>query len=222
MGMRLPLLLYPNKDLTLLSDEVGIEWARSEEFRDLIVNLKQTLVNSLGVGLSAIQAGVQDRVFVMYASGLVRAFVNPVIVETDGELEGMDEACLSAPGVVERVQRFPEVTIEAGVWPLVTREIPRSDTDRFVRNRKSTLMDDDHGAVLKEVTYLGHDAKVKVTYEDLHQEIERKRFQLAGVESQCAQHEIDHLDGIMKITDGAGPVKRDIIKRKIKKALRHH
>lgn len=49
---------------------------------------------------------------------------------------------------------------------------------------------------------------------------ERKSWDLEGVEAQCAQHEIEHLDGVMQIVDNAGLVKRDIIKRKIQKQLR--
>lgn len=47
----------------------------------------------------------------------------------------------------------------------------------------------------------------------------RVRFQLDDLEAQCAQHEIEHLDG-MTLADGAGTTKRDIIRRKIAKTLR--
>jgi peptide deformylase len=50
---------------------------------------------------------------------------------------------------------------------------------------------------------------------------ERKLWDLDGIEAQCAQHEMDHLDGKM-FSDGWGPVKKDIVRRKIKKALRHN
>jgi len=43
--------------------------------------------------------------------------------------------------------------------------------------------------------------------------------QLDDVEAQCVAHEIDHLDGVMFV-DRFGRVKKDIIKRKVAKALR--
>jgi len=49
---------------------------------------------------------------------------------------------------------------------------------------------------------------------------ERKSFDLEGLEAQCAQHEIEHMDGLMAMVDNIGPVKRDILKRKIRKQLR--
>ena len=44
-------------------------------------------------------------------------------------------------------------------------------------------------------------------------------YQLTGIEAQCAQHEMDHLDGITFATNW-GRVKKDIVKRKIAKALK--
>ncbi len=47
-------------------------------------------------------------------------------------------------------------------------------------------------------------------------------FQFEGIEAQCAQHETEHLDGKLSIVDGLGPVKRDLIKRKVAKFVRQH
>lgn len=44
--------------------------------------------------------------------------------------------------------------------------------------------------------------------------------QLAGIEAQCVQHEIEHLDGKLFV-ETLSVVKRDIIRRKIQKTLRH-
>jgi len=44
-------------------------------------------------------------------------------------------------------------------------------------------------------------------------------YQLAGIEAQCVQHEMDHLDGVTFATFW-GRVKKDIVKRKIAKALK--
>ena len=47
---------------------------------------------------------------------------------------------------------------------------------------------------------------------------EKNTYQVAGTESQCVQHEIDHLNG-KTMADSWLRVKKDIVKRKIKKAL---
>ncbi len=167
--MRLPLLLYPNSELTLGSDEVGIEWARSPEFTELLNDMVETMVWFRGIGLSAIQVGIQDRAFVMRTRQGILKLVDPILEEVDGPtgVESMQEGCLSVPGVVEMVPRYPNVIVSA--------------------------LDIESG--------------------------ERKRYDLEGIEAQCAQHELDHLDGRM-FTDDYGPVKRDIVRRKIRKQLR--
>ncbi len=44
-------------------------------------------------------------------------------------------------------------------------------------------------------------------------------FSVAGISARIIQHEIDHLDGILFI-DRLSPLKRDIIKRRLKKRLK--
>lgn len=55
-----------------------------------------------------------------------------------------------------------------------------------------------------------------VTYEG-----EKLLTQFDGLEAQCVQHECDHLDGKLALVDQLGPVKRDILRRKIDKQTRH-
>ena len=166
--MRLPLLLYPNETLAYTSDEVEVEWARSQEFGALLDSMVETMVWFRGVGLSAIQVGVPERVFVMRTKKEVLKIVNPVIESfQDSEPVEVEEGCLSVPGVYERVLRYPEV--ELSCLDVVSGE--------------------------------------------------RKHYLMEGVEAQCVQHEMEHLDGKM-YTDGYGPVKRDIVRRKVQKQIR--
>lgn len=44
--------------------------------------------------------------------GYCNVFVNPEIVETSEETEDMLEGCLSIPGVVDKVKRHTQVTVE--------------------------------------------------------------------------------------------------------------
>ena len=73
----------------------------------LLDDMTETLIDSGGVGLAAPQVGILRRVFVVDMGGedpeLVE-FVNPEILETDGEQVGA-EGCLSVPGKYGRVKR---------------------------------------------------------------------------------------------------------------------
>jgi len=179
----LPLLYYPSQKLKQVSVEVEPVYARMDH-DDVIRNLAESLVHYRGLGLSAIQVGVPQRIFVMAVNKqssqncnivkempyfLIQVFVNPVIVEVTDGPEEVEEGCLSLPGIVERVRRYRQVVVEG----------------------------DDITSV----------------------EMGRRRWDLEGIEAQCAQHEIDHLDGKL-FSDGFKPVKRDITKRKVQKALR--
>ncbi len=71
---------------------------------DLLDDMVETLHNSGGVGLAAPQIGVMRRVCVIDIGDGVVEFVNPTIIETDGEHECV-EGCLSSPGEFGLVNR---------------------------------------------------------------------------------------------------------------------
>ncbi len=61
-----------------------------------------------GMGLSANQAGIRARVFVIGHKNLpeqARAFFNPMVAAHVDELEDLEEGCLSFPGVYVNVKR---------------------------------------------------------------------------------------------------------------------
>ena len=71
---------------------------------DLLDDMVETLHDSGGVGLAAPQIGVMRRVCVIDIGDGVVEFVNPTIIETDGEHECV-EGCLSSPGEYGLVNR---------------------------------------------------------------------------------------------------------------------
>tara|TARA_R100001377_G_scaffold47383_1_gene27326 strand:+ start:413 stop:931 length:519 start_codon:yes stop_codon:yes gene_type:complete len=76
-----------------------------QEIKD---NLIETMKSFAGVGLSANQCGVMERVFVMYSDlnkKEIIACFNPKIVSTSDESLLMDEGCLSYPGIWLKVKR---------------------------------------------------------------------------------------------------------------------
>ena len=73
----------------------------------LLDDMAQTLVDSGGVGLAAPQVGILRRIFLVdvgMEENEIIEFINPEILETDGEQEG-PEGCLSVPGKYGLVKR---------------------------------------------------------------------------------------------------------------------
>ena len=73
----------------------------------LLDDMKDTLIESGGVGLAAPQVGILRRVFLVdvgVEEPEVVEFINPEILETDGEQYG-PEGCLSVPGKYGLVKR---------------------------------------------------------------------------------------------------------------------
>ena len=70
----------------------------------LLDDMRETLIESGGVGLAAPQVGILRRVVVVDVGEEILELVNPSLVETDGEQEG-PEGCLSVPGKYGLVKR---------------------------------------------------------------------------------------------------------------------
>ena len=59
--------------------------------------MRETLIDSNGVGLAAPQVGILRRVVLVDTGEEILELINPTMVETDGEQVGA-EGCLSVPG----------------------------------------------------------------------------------------------------------------------------
>ena len=73
----------------------------------LLDDMTETLIESGGVGLAAPQVGILRRVFLVdvgMEENEIVEFINPEIIETDGEQIG-PEGCLSVPGKYGLVKR---------------------------------------------------------------------------------------------------------------------
>ena len=81
----------------------------------LLDDMAETLVDSGGVGLAAPQVGILRRVFLVdvgMEENEIIEFINPEILETEGEQEG-PEGCLSVPGKYGLVKRPYRVKVRA-------------------------------------------------------------------------------------------------------------
>ena len=81
--------------------------------------VRQDLIDSMehyqGVGLSANQIGIAERVFIMYEDINTRKVLtcfNPKIVEVSKEQVSIDEGCLTYPGVWLKVKRPVAIKVE--------------------------------------------------------------------------------------------------------------
>ncbi len=83
--------------------------------RKLAQDMLDTMYESDGVGLAAPQVGISKRMMVIDVSGSDDAkkpivFINPVILEKEGELIGL-EGCLSFPDVFFEVKRSRRIVV---------------------------------------------------------------------------------------------------------------
>ena len=83
-----------------------------ERLGQLIDDMKQTLQKANGVGLAAPQVAILRRVVVVDAGDSVLELVNPEILETSGEQDGL-EGCLSVPEKYGMVKRPNYVKLRA-------------------------------------------------------------------------------------------------------------
>ena len=165
----LDILRFPDSRLRQRSVEVS---EVTDDLRQLVADMAETMAAANGAGLAAIQVGVPVRLFIVESGvtggpedGPPKVFINPEITQISPESQTGDEGCLSFPGIYVPVKR-------------------------------------------------GMRAKVRAM------DLDGNTFEVEGEElfARAIQHESDHLNGRLLI-DQVGPVKREIIKRKLRKDL---
>ena len=88
----------------------------------LIADMYETMYQADGAGLAAPQIGLSDRIVVVDATkaeneedeslpDFKKVFINPHIIEEEGEEWEFNEGCLSIPGIREDVKRKPEILL---------------------------------------------------------------------------------------------------------------
>ena len=78
--------------------------AFDKKLHKLLDDMAETLEEANGVGLAAPQVGILRRVVIVDTGEEILELVNPILIETDGEQEGI-EGCLSVPGRYGLVKR---------------------------------------------------------------------------------------------------------------------
>lgn len=116
--MILPVYIYGQPVLREVAEDITPDYPHLKE---LIANLYETLDHADGVGLAAPQVGLNIRVVVINLDivsddipelkGYIHTFINPHVIETNDEMEDMEEGCLSLPGIHEKVRRPTKVHV---------------------------------------------------------------------------------------------------------------
>ncbi len=116
------ILTVPDPRLKLVSKPVeGVD----DALRALMDDMVETMYAADGIGLAAIQIGVDKRVIVMDLSDErndPRYYVNPVITPLTEDLKPYQEGCLSVPDVFDSVERPKKVKVEYLDYEGETRE----------------------------------------------------------------------------------------------------
>ena len=93
----------PEYDITLLPNPV---------MTHTINRLKMTMKLYNGLGLSANQCGVFERVFIVGNEEIVIVCINPKLIKASDDLIKDNEGCLSFPGLFLKVERASSVEVE--------------------------------------------------------------------------------------------------------------
>jgi peptide deformylase len=86
-----------------------------DNIRQLIVKMTDLMLKNKGVGLAAPQIGLSMRLFIISLSGTreaVRVYINPTVTPI-GELDAVEEGCLSVPGIFTKIRRYKKCKVTA-------------------------------------------------------------------------------------------------------------
>ena len=109
-----PLPVYTDKHpmLSQRIPEYDVRNIGSPVLAKLIKRLKMTMKLHNGLGLSANQCGVFERIFVIGGGENVWACINPKIIASSEDIEKDKEGCLSFPGLSVSIDRPKWVEVE--------------------------------------------------------------------------------------------------------------
>lgn len=104
---------YPDKKLFQMSIEVK---EINEKIKTLIKDLTETMYADTGLGISAIQVGQPERIFIVDGKVINQEepliFINPKITKYGDEKITEQEGCLSFDNIFINIKRSKEIKIE--------------------------------------------------------------------------------------------------------------
>ncbi len=108
----LNVLIYPEDHLKVVCDPVVNV---SDETRNIIDDMFDTMYQEEGIGLAAPQVDILQRIITIDIEGDKQnqlVLINPEILASEGET-GIEEGCLSIPGFRALIPRKEKVTVKA-------------------------------------------------------------------------------------------------------------
>ena len=102
-----PIITVPDEVLKKISDPIE---KVGESEKKLVTDLFETMYNSNGIGLAAVQVGILKRILVIDVSTKEEeknplSFINPVIRNISDETSVYEEGCLSIPDTFIEIER---------------------------------------------------------------------------------------------------------------------
>ena len=102
-----PIITVPNEVLKKISDPIEKVGVNEKQ---LVKDLFETMYNSNGIGLAAVQVGILKRILVIDVSTKEEkknplCFINPVIKKISDEKSVYEEGCLSIPDTFIEIER---------------------------------------------------------------------------------------------------------------------
>ena len=124
--MLLPIIAYGHPVLKRKAEVINKDYPKLKE---LIENMFETMYNANGVGIAAPQIGLSIRLFIVDTSpfsedeslsdedrsqlkSFKKVFINPEILDENGDEWSFEEGCLSIPNIRESVLRQKEIKIQ--------------------------------------------------------------------------------------------------------------
>jgi len=153
--------IYPDPVLRKKAKPVENIDGRVIEIAD---RMAEAMYKSKGIGLAAPQIGVPDQIIVVDIGEGRQSFINPTIVEGNGE-SVMEEGCLSLPTIEVSVKRRENVLLRA--WDLNGKEM-RLELSGFLARVYQHEIDHLHGIlIIHHVSQLKRQLLIKKMHKDL-------------------------------------------------------
>ena len=107
----------PSKILAKKLNQISIGEIKNGSYKELILDMRKSMIEHQGVGLAANQIGKDLSIFVIDQSlakefGVSDVFINPEITEYSKDTDQMEEGCLSMPGHYIEIKRAKKIKIK--------------------------------------------------------------------------------------------------------------
>ena len=111
----LNILQYPDPRLKKIAKPITLSSIISNDTKNTIDNMFETMYQAKGIGLAATQVDIQLQIITIDVSehkNQQLCLINPQIIDKPSVMISHEEGCLSFPGVYAKVKRYSSITIE--------------------------------------------------------------------------------------------------------------